>query len=169
LIIALALALAACTPAVPAAPTSVVILPALESQPQDPAAATPIYPPPEGAAQPAGGEYPAPSGAQPVDDAYPGPAGVPAVENRSRVTAVLLEQAPDESSPGWVRLHVRIQTSEVVDGLPNFTADKVDQEVDLFAAENSLPALESGATFTALVTFLGDEQGGRFVVQEVSQ
>lgn len=119
------------------------------------------------------GGYPGPEGEEavqpPVDPGYPGPAGAPVMENRSRVTARLVERAPDHDNPGWVRLRAEILTSDTVDQMPSFTGDKIGQEIDLYVDAAGLPDLAPGDTFGALVSYQGDESGGRFTAAEVQR
>lgn len=173
LMLLLGLLLAACAPD----PTFVLTsTPAAPAQPaaQEPTAAAST----QAATQAANaeGSYPAPGDAAeayPAQNAtaesgYPGPASAPVMENRSRITARLVEQAPDETTPGWVRMRVEVLTSAAVEQLPSFTDDKVGQQIDLYV-EGEAPSLAAGDTFSALVSYRGDEFGGRFIAQEVQK
>lgn len=179
--IVLVLLLTACAPNPAAIPT---LVPTLSlgtpdpSQPQTEVQATEGAVPPPGTG--AEGTYPGPEGAATVpaadpalaptqDSAYPGPASVPVVDNRSRVTARLVEQAPDDANPGWVRLRAEILTSDTVDQMPTFTGDKIGQEIDLYVEAAGLPDLAVGDSFSALVTYHADESGGRFTAAEVQK
>ncbi len=88
-------------------------------------------------------------------------------ENRAKVTGTILEIAPAEA--GTMRLHVKIQASEDVEGLPNRTKDLVDQEADLFIPEANMPAVGPGDRFEAQVSLSGDESGGRLTVIEMKK
>jgi hypothetical protein len=109
----------------------------------------------------------------PVDDpqaGYPAePLGMPAVENSSRLTARLVSSSPDEALPGFTRLRVLVLSTEMTAGMPSFTQDLVDQEVDLYAAAGDLPALTAGENIAAEVTYRGDEHGGKFFVQNIEK
>ncbi len=103
-------------------------------------------------------------------EGYPGPeTGVPGVDNSARITGTITESAPDESTPGVTRLHVRILTSEDIEGQPNRTKDLVEKETDLFVQTNLLNGLKTGDSFEAVVTFAGDESSGRFTVIEIKK
>lgn len=178
LIIFLTLLLAACAPGA-AAPTSTLVptlavagTPETPAQPaaQEPTAAAPTqvvnaegsYPAPGDAAE----AYPAQSAT--AESGYPGPASAPVMENRRRITARLVEQAPDETTPGWVRLRAEVLTSAAVEQMPSFTDNQVGQQIDLYV-EGEAPSLAAGDTFSALVSYRGDEFGGRFIAQEVQK
>lgn len=107
--------------------------------------------------------YPAPGGET-------GPAsGVPAVDNRALVTATLIEQAPDTDNGSNTRLRVRVLAVQDVNGMPNLVRDLVNTETDLFIETGKLPELNPNDRFEALVSYTGDEQGGKFHVLEIKK
>lgn len=171
-LIAALLLLAACQPATPktqAPPTQ----PAVTSQPPtqvapavtDTAAA---YPTPGEAETPAYPSVTEQPGTPAPGEAYPYPAGVPAAQNQARVTAKLIEKAPGENE-GETRLHVQVLAAEDMNGLPNQAAKLVNNEADLFAQTADLPDLQPGDTFTAVVSYQGDETAGRYTAQQVQK
>lgn len=126
---------------------------------------------------PTAGGYPAPEQADP-SAAYPateggesgGPAaGAPAVENRSKIQAKLVEAAPDPDNSGLTRLHVLVLSSENVENMPGFTTNLVNTEIDLYAETANLPELKPGDSLEATVTYRGDEQGGKYFVVEMKK
>jgi len=163
---------AACQPAPGAqAPTLVptIALPAPDT------ATVPATQPAETTAYPAGGEpqagdVEATGDLEAQDDAYPigpGLAGAPVIDNRSVVTARLIEQAPAADQPGFTLLLVEILSSEDIAGVQNFTREKVNQEIELLAETEQLPEIQPGENFTAEVAYRGDEHGAKFYAYQI--
>ncbi len=173
LILTILLALAACqqaatTPAATITSVPGVTQPGLTENPAatgDPAG----YPPPTQAVT--GADYPGPNttGAQPAGGDYPPPAGVPAAENRSIVKATLMERGADPQVPDHERLYVSILESAAAEGLPSQTDALIGEMIFLFVLPSDLPELEIGDTFTAEVTFRGDEFGGAFYATKIAK
>jgi hypothetical protein len=163
-------------PAEPTLTPVVLATPTAAASPTVPATATAAaYPPPQTGATPGypvdqpGGEttpaYPAPG-----DGSGTGPAGgVPAIENRGKVTAKLIESAPDPDNANFTRLHALILTSEDVEGMQNFTSKLVNTEADLYIQTGQLPELKAGDMFEAVVSYNGDEHGGKYYVKEIQK
>jgi hypothetical protein len=115
--------------------------------------------------------YPAVSGDEkiadypyPVEEGGPGPAGVPARDNRSRVTAKLIEQAPDSDNPDLIRLHVLVTGVADIEGMPNMAGALLNQESDLFVQKDLLVDLQPEQVFTADISFRGDEHGAKYYI-----
>jgi hypothetical protein len=100
----------------------------------------------------------------PVEDGGPAIEGMPTRENRSRVTAKLIEQAPDSANPDLVRLHVLVSAVADVEGMPNMAGDLLNQESDLFVQKDKLAALQPDQSFDAEISYRGDEQGAKFFI-----
>lgn len=98
---------------------------------------------------------------------YPAPNAMPAVENRSAVTARLVEQAPDDSDPANTRLTVEVLASSPIENMPDFTSQLIGQTVDLFTVAADMPELNPDDTFEAEVSYQGDENGGRFFARNI--
>jgi hypothetical protein len=130
-------------------------------QPTEPAAPTgyPVDQPTE----------PAASTSYPVDGAGNPPAAAPAAENQSKVTAKLLDAAPDPANPGYSKMHVQVLASEDVNGMPNFTSKLVNQEADLYIQTDQIPEIYVNDQFTAMVTYRGDEKGGKYIATEMQK
>lgn len=170
--LAFVIGLAGCSPAGQAAPTLVptiaLDIPAAQATEPAPQSAPTSTAPAAGEAtaypaafEPLPGEfypypYPAPGGA-------PGPNGVPARPNRSEMEARLLESAPGDPDPAVTRLRVLVLSARPLDG-GDFTANLANQEINLFVQNLEIPGLRPGDTFTAEVTYLGDESGGNFYI-----
>lgn len=92
---------------------------------------------------------------------------MPAIENRSRISARLIERSTDPDNAAYALLHVAILSSEPIEGLPNFTEKMINQEVDLLADAASLPEIQPGANFSAEVSYRGDETGGKYFAQKI--
>ncbi len=133
--------------------------PTLAVETADPVQQAPVatefaYPEPEPGAYP----YPAGEGGDPAIS------GAPVRDNRSRVTAQVIEVGTDADNPSLTRLHVLVTGSSEIPGEANFTASLVDQEAD-FLVDSGLPAnLQPGDTFEAEVTYRGDEHGGKYFI-----
>jgi hypothetical protein len=123
-----------------------------------PTAYDPGYPAPD--AEPESGEL----GGEPGG---PGLMGAPAIENRSRITARLIESGPYVEQPDYTRLRVELLSSEPVDGMQDFTAGRIGQQIDLLVSPQDLPTLAAGDTLQALVSYEGDERGGVFFASQV--
>ena len=123
------------------------------------------YPPP-GAAE--GGTVPP---AQPgTNEGYPPPAaGVPAMENLSTVKATLVERGTDPAAPGFERLTVTILESAAAAGMISRTDDLIDSQIYLFTEPANLPDLQPGDTFTAEVSYRGDETSGKFFATKIEK
>jgi hypothetical protein len=96
-------------------------------------------------------------------------AGMPAVDNRSKVTAKLIDSAADPDSAGYTRLHVLVLASEDVEKMQNFTRKLINTEADLYVETAKLPALKAGDQFVATVAYNGDENGGKYMVVEIEK
>lgn len=132
------------------------------------------YPAPTGAATAElSGAYPAGQPTQPPAGnaaAYPAaPDGAQVRQNLSQVTAQFISQAPDANDPAMVRLHVKILTSEAVNGSESRTQELVNQETDLITEAASLPALQANDTISAQVSYRGDENGGAYYASQVQK
>ena len=92
------------------------------------------------------------------------PGGVPVRENRSRVTAKLIGQAPDPDNAGLTRLHVRVTVVEEIAGMLNQVAGLVNTETDFYVHNEIMIDLKPGDTFSAEVSYRGDEHGVKVYV-----
>jgi hypothetical protein len=101
--------------------------------------------------------------------AGPGPASVPVVENRARVTARLIGQSADETRPGFSLLRVEVLGSEDIEGMQNFTREKLNQEIKLLTETDQMPDLQPGENFTAEVTLRGDEFENGFYASQIEK
>ncbi len=182
------LLLAGCQPASQnlGQPATVAPTIALQAQPtQAPATPTqaaeaaPAYPAPTVAAPDQAG-YPAPNsaggdtGSAANPGAYPAPGGVPgagvqAIENRSQITAQLISSTPSTTRADDTVLRVKILSSQDVEKMPNFTTGKENQEVDLLIKTANLPALQAGDKIQAIVSYFGDEHGGKYQVLDIKK
>jgi hypothetical protein len=112
--------------------------------------------------------YPLDSSMAPENYPYPlegsAPGGAPLVDNRSRVQATLIEQAPDPENAGITRLRVRVDAVEEIAGVSNLLAGLLHTETDLYARTEILPELKPGESFYAEVTLRGDEKGTKVFV-----
>jgi hypothetical protein len=161
------LALSGCAASTPAAtPTTVptIAVPTATTVPSATAAPTSTPEPTEIA-------YPYPVEEEMSVNPYPypvgegaTPGGSPVRENRSRVTAQLIEQAPDPDNAGFVRLHVLVTAVEEIEGMANLAAGLVNTETDLYASGLNIPVLKAGEVFSAEVSFRGDENGAKLYV-----
>ena len=128
---------------------------------------------PDGAGTPSDAAYPAPTvfdlgyPAPGGDTGGPGLMGVPAIENRSRISARLIESAPYAEQPDYTRLRVELLSSEPVDGMQDFTAGRIGEQIDLLVSGQDLPALAAGDTLQAVVSYEGDERGGVFFASQI--
>lgn len=118
--------------------------------------------------------YPAPAdvtvpGVETSYPAGPGILGVPAIENLSRISARLIESAPDENRPDSVRLRVEVLSSAALEGMPEFTAGRVGEQIDLLATAQGLPNLVPGDRLQADVRYEGDERGGMFYASQIEK
>ena len=112
--------------------------------------------------------YPAPDGEpESGEPGGPGLMGAPAIENRSRIRARLVESGPYAEQPDYTQLRVELLSSEPVDGMQDFTAGRIGQQIDLLVSPQELPALAAGDTLQALVSYEGDERGGVFFASQV--
>lgn len=176
-----------------AAPAQPTLSPTIDLNKPAPDAAAPAATAPGAAPTVLPGGYPAPGQEVPSNAADPGagypveglptvsaqnpaypapdapPSGAPAVENRAKVTGTLLDKAPDAVDPALTRLRVNVQTVEDVAGMPNMAREMANTETDLYVETSRLPELNPNDRFEAVVAFVGDEHGGRFVVQEIEK
>ncbi len=124
------------------------------------------YPAPD--AEPESGEEGGvPGGVPGGEPGGPGLMGAPAIENRSRISARLIESGPYAQQPDYTQLRVELLSSEPVDGMQDFTAGRIGQQIDLLVSPQDLPALAAGDTLQALVSYEGDERGGVFFASQV--
>ena len=157
---------------VPRVPPTAQAAPAQELQATTPnSGASAGYPAPTQAGYPAPGA----SDTTPTTASYPAPGGTgpsiaaPAVENFAKISATLIETAPDPDNASYTRLHVQILKVEDVESTPNFARDLVNKEGDLYMETSSLPSLNPGDGLEALVSYRGDESGGKFFVMQISK
>lgn len=167
----LLLAAAACQPAAATspAPTLAPTIALPQATEAAPAVEIPGYP---AVTEPAALPQEIPAESYPVETEAAGEpviAGAPVIENRSVVTARLIQQSPDPTHPGYTLLRVEILASQDVAGMQNFTREKVNQEIDLLVETAQLPALEPGENLTGEVSYRGDEWGGNYYGQQVQK
>jgi len=96
-----------------------------------------------------------------------GPAVVQVRENRSRISARLIERSTDPDNAANALLRVEILSSESIENMPNFTENLINQEVDLLTDAANLPEIQPGTNFTAEVSYHGDERGGKYFAQQI--
>jgi hypothetical protein len=126
---------------------------------------TVAYPPPPQATI----GYPAPGNNQSAGSGYPGPGGAPALEARANVKVELVAQSDDPANPAQVILKVKLVSATPVEGSPDRFTALIGQNIDLHATKEGLPALAAGDTFTADVTYRGDEANSVITAENIQK
>jgi hypothetical protein len=133
---------------------------------------TSTEPAPTATPEPVETAYPVGSDMEQIQEtAYPypaadgtGPGGMPMRDNRSQMTAKLIEQAPDPGNPDLIRLHVLVIAVEEIPGIANLTSGLVNQETDLYVQASKMITIQPGDTFIVEVSYRGDEHGVKIYV-----
>lgn len=88
------------------------------------------------------------------------------VENNSLVTGRVERLNVKEPPPYSLKL--KIISSEDIDGLANFTKQRVGQTIEVFSNQKPSPSLPK-KTIQGRVSYSGDERGGRFWIREIKK